>query len=601
MLVSLYLAAQSETTNLDIEIPEGPKPWTSLQLNNDSDQFQFAIVTDRTGGHRPGVFLDGIQKLNLLQPEFVMSVGDLIEGYTEDLDELNRQWKEFNGFIDALDMPFFYTPGNHDITNKTMEELYLKKYGKTYYHFVYKDVLFLSLNSEDQYKGAGRGTISTPQYEYIKKTLDTYDSVKWTLVFMHQPLWNQESPERWPDVEKLLSDRKHTVFVGHVHHYAKYDRNNGKYFTLGTTGGGSSLRGPQMGEFDHVTWVTMTENGPILANLQLEGIWDENVSTEKTRDYALGLIRSNPVQIEPLFVDADAPFQEGSIQLKITNDQDIPMHIQLKESFSWDLKGGFDQQKLEIAPNSVELVQLNLEAKKAKPANSLKPMKIKVGMHYEGEGIPGFEVPMSYYVKPEAKYQLKKTTAAIQVDGQLTDWTSLPYEMGGDNLEDGSAKFNLAYDDNFIYIAAEVMDDQLDTDPNSAIWNQDYIGFVLNADPTLKSAMDRGNGWYRESIFSLQAPSKGDQASISNNDEVLPEGSKSICLKTEKGYILETAIPMKYIKEKQGENWKSIRFNMVLQDKDPNEKNRPRYLHQPDWRGKENRVGSGMFFREAGK
>ena len=56
-------------------------PWNHLELNNDPDHFQFAIVSDRAGGHRPGVFMDAVNKLNLLQPEFVMSVGDLIEGY----------------------------------------------------------------------------------------------------------------------------------------------------------------------------------------------------------------------------------------------------------------------------------------------------------------------------------------------------------------------------------------------------------------------------------------------------------------------------------------------------------------------------------------
>src|SRR3954452_19790607 len=69
-------------------------PWTNLNFNNDPDRFQFAIVGDRTGRHRPGVFEKGIEKLNLLQPEFVMSVGDLIEGYTKDQAEIDEEWDE---------------------------------------------------------------------------------------------------------------------------------------------------------------------------------------------------------------------------------------------------------------------------------------------------------------------------------------------------------------------------------------------------------------------------------------------------------------------------------------------------------------------------
>src|SRR5262245_27835034 len=43
-------------------------PVTHLKLNNDPDDFQFAIVSDRTGGHRAKVFSRAVAQLNLLQP-----------------------------------------------------------------------------------------------------------------------------------------------------------------------------------------------------------------------------------------------------------------------------------------------------------------------------------------------------------------------------------------------------------------------------------------------------------------------------------------------------------------------------------------------------
>ena len=64
------------------------KPWTPVAFNNDPAHFQFVVVSDRTGGVRPGVFESAIQKINLLQPEFVMSVGDLITGHTEDRKQI---------------------------------------------------------------------------------------------------------------------------------------------------------------------------------------------------------------------------------------------------------------------------------------------------------------------------------------------------------------------------------------------------------------------------------------------------------------------------------------------------------------------------------
>ena len=257
----------------EISVEAGPNPWTNLDFNNNPDNFQFAIVTDRTGGARPGVFEDGVRKTNLLQPEFVMSVGDLIQGGTEDRTQLEAEWKEFNGMIGAFEMPFFYVAGNHDITNAVMSDLWKEKFGRSYYHFKYKDVLFLCLCSEDP----PRANISDEQAAYVKKALEENPDVRWTLAFIHQPLWrNAEGP--WQKIAPLLEGRKHTVFAGHVHDYAKTVRGDGsRYYTLGTMGGSSQLRGDEFGEFDHVTWVTMTDQGPRITILKLDGIRDEDV------------------------------------------------------------------------------------------------------------------------------------------------------------------------------------------------------------------------------------------------------------------------------------------------------------------------------------
>src|SRR5215212_3713158 len=85
---------------------EGRNPWTHLRLNNNPDDFQFVIVSDRTGGHREKVFSRAVEQINLLQPEFVLSVGDLIEGYSTDADDVEKQWREFQGFASKLQMPF---------------------------------------------------------------------------------------------------------------------------------------------------------------------------------------------------------------------------------------------------------------------------------------------------------------------------------------------------------------------------------------------------------------------------------------------------------------------------------------------------------------
>ncbi len=296
---------------------ESRNPWTHLRLNNDPAEFQFAIVSDRTGGHRARVFSQAVEQLNLLQPEFVLSVGDLIEGYTEDQERLAAQWREFQGYAGRLQMPFFYVPGNHDVTNPTMERLWREKFGRHYYHVVYRGVLLLVLNSDDP-PGQG-GHVSEEQRAYVKQALEENPDVRWTVVALHKPLWSQGNADKtgWPEVEKLLGTRPYTVFAGHVHRYQKFVRNGRNYYQLATTGGGSRMRGVRYGEFDHFVWVTMKKDGPVLANVLLDGIYAEDMRRPVTDESGVASNRrpTHPVRGKVFFEGTPAPNAQVAFHL----------------------------------------------------------------------------------------------------------------------------------------------------------------------------------------------------------------------------------------------------------------------------------------------
>lgn len=279
---SLEARAPGDPNELKIE--SGDKnPWTSLKLNNDADQFTFAVVSDRTGGHRDKVFSQAVQRINMLQPQFVMSVGDLIEGYTTKEETIKAQWDEFDGYVKKFEMPFFYTPGNHDVTNKTMVTKWGERYGKRYFSFTYKNVLFLSLCSENP---PDMGTIDKEQQEWVAKTVAAHKDVRWTFVFLHTPIWTAKDLAKngFGAVEKALMGRKYTVFAGHVHRYQVFERNGAEYYQLATTGGGSRLRGVDYGEFDHVAWITMKKDKPLIANIMLDGILPANLKTPESAE-----------------------------------------------------------------------------------------------------------------------------------------------------------------------------------------------------------------------------------------------------------------------------------------------------------------------------
>lgn len=293
----------------DAALPEA-KPWTSEDFKNDTDNFQFAVIGDRTGGaDRRGIFDRAMDQLNLLQPEFVINVGDLIEGYTNDRAKLAAQWDEADGMLSKLEMPFFRTVGNHDLGNDVMVEVWGERHGPTYYHFVYRDVLFLVLNSEDPPRAAPEGieedielynrlqvedpekakamlddfmatvasylgkpaNFSDEQVAYVDKTLAKHPDVRWTFLFLHEPAWKNPS-ENFLAMEELLQGRNYTFLAGHLHYYDILERFGQDYITMGPAGASFHKNGP--GNVDHILWVTMTEDGPRIGQITLDGIYD---------------------------------------------------------------------------------------------------------------------------------------------------------------------------------------------------------------------------------------------------------------------------------------------------------------------------------------
>ncbi|MEM9386624.1 MAG: metallophosphoesterase [Pseudomonadota bacterium] len=297
------------------------KPWTSLDVLDGPERFQFLVVTDRTGGARAGVFAQAAQKIDLLQPAFVMSVGDFIEGYTDDEAVLHEQWNAFDAIVDRIDAPFFYTPGNHDWQNRAMAQVWTERLGKSFYHFRYKDTLFIVLNSElfdrrhaPWWRREWTQLFAAEQAEqltYLERVLGTHQDVRWTFVFVHKPYWRQRwahppkgesspaegpwpkhnyRPPEWIEVEAMLDDRNYTIFAGHLHTYEFDDSSSDAEHThekiaLATTGGVSALRGVEYGEFDHMVWVTMTRDGPVIANLLQHGILPKVFPMAKQRPY----------------------------------------------------------------------------------------------------------------------------------------------------------------------------------------------------------------------------------------------------------------------------------------------------------------------------
>ena len=92
-------------------IDEEAKPYTHLKFKNDPDEFKFAIISDNAGSGRAGVLKAAMGMVNLLQPEFVACLGDLVEGYMSsshemaDEDTYREWWQEVDEYLEQLEIP----------------------------------------------------------------------------------------------------------------------------------------------------------------------------------------------------------------------------------------------------------------------------------------------------------------------------------------------------------------------------------------------------------------------------------------------------------------------------------------------------------------
>lgn len=376
---SLSSVAQQEAVFRTSDSPEGPQPWTHLNFYNDPMNFKFVVMTDRSGGVRPGVFKVGAEKVNLLMPEFVMCVGDLIQGGTTDLERLDWEWKDFESELAPLKVPFFFVPGNHDISNDVQRDLWMKRYGRAYHHFVYKDVLFLQLDSTNDHGEV----VTEKQVAYAKEVLEANKDVRWTFVFFHHPMWLYGDTTGFPKIEKLLEGRKHTVIAGHNHRYQYAQREHADYFILATTGGGSQLRGPLFGEFDHVTLITVTDDGPILANLRLEGILPHDVSTPATLEVARDLFEST--QFEALLLTQDGQSTDGAeVFFTFTNPGENPLTVWGRFFHGHGVSPEQRQVELTVAPGASEKLRVPVEVVEARDDEPLQ-FDWTIGYEFEGQ------------------------------------------------------------------------------------------------------------------------------------------------------------------------------------------------------------------------
>jgi hypothetical protein len=215
---------------------------------------------------------------------------------------------------------------------------------------------------------------------------------------MHHPIWKYNTDGRFQELEAALSARPHTVIAGHEHHYHHHEKNGRNYYILATTGGGSAIRGNYFGEFDHVTWVTMTGEGPAMANLRLDGILPHDIAGDATNKLARAMLE-NTAFSHVLLCNEGPHFKNGTLYFNFRNSGTQPLSINLRFYHQHQLAISNPSVAIDLEPGNNKTIEIPFHAEDPLSYDDIEALQIDWIMKYDLPEYPGFQLSGQYDVR----------------------------------------------------------------------------------------------------------------------------------------------------------------------------------------------------------
>lgn len=215
--------------------------------------FTFALYGDNQG--RYPIFKEIIKDINAdPKIDFVISLGDCVGNGTD------QEYRTYLGLTQGLKPKLYQVPGNHDLANGGWRN-YLKYFDRYYYSFDHENSHFIVINN------AFKDYFDAKQFNWLKADLAATRQEN-IFVCMHKPTFDPSAiyPDHVMSGSRVIKElmalferyKVKYVFAGHIHGYARSDRDGVIY--LVSAGAGAPLYLPRdFGGFHH--YVKITVNG----------------------------------------------------------------------------------------------------------------------------------------------------------------------------------------------------------------------------------------------------------------------------------------------------------------------------------------------------
>jgi 3',5'-cyclic-AMP phosphodiesterase len=224
-----------------------------VAADSPKNDFRFSILGDRTGDAQSGVYERVWKELDAWHPDFVINVGDTIQGDND--ATAASEWRALRPLWDRYRYPIYFTPGNHDIWSAASRVIYEQQTKRpAFYGFDYQNAHFTVLDNSET------DDLSDEQMQFLARDLVQNRDRDPKFVFFHRPFWLvpvKFQSSQFPLHQLISRYGVRYVVSGHGHQFVRAVQDGIVYLEAPSSGGKLKGQGFEQGWFFGQVLVTV--------------------------------------------------------------------------------------------------------------------------------------------------------------------------------------------------------------------------------------------------------------------------------------------------------------------------------------------------------